>query len=53
MPITVATRSEAWTVFAHSNTWVVGSNTTLDMDVCVHLFYACVVMYVGSSLAMG
>jgi hypothetical protein len=34
-PITVASRSEAWTVFARSNTGVVRSNPNRDMDVCV------------------
>jgi hypothetical protein len=34
-PITVATRSKAWTVFARSNTEIVGSNPTWGMDVCV------------------
>jgi hypothetical protein len=37
-PITVAVRSKAWTVFAHLNTGIVGSNPTRGMDVCVHLF---------------
>jgi hypothetical protein len=37
-PITVVSRSEAWTVFARSNTGVVRSNPTRDMDffVCVY-----------------
>jgi hypothetical protein len=34
VPITVAARSKAWTVFARSNTGIVGSNPTQDMDVC-------------------
>jgi hypothetical protein len=37
-PVTVAALSEgseAWTVFASSNTGVVGSNPTRSMDVCV------------------
>jgi hypothetical protein len=46
-PVTVAARSKAWTVFAHSNAGTVGSNTTQDMDVCVRLFCVCV----GSDLA--
>jgi hypothetical protein len=37
-PITVAARSKAWTVFARSNTGVVGSDRTQGMDVCVRLF---------------
>jgi hypothetical protein len=36
--ITVVARSKAWTFFALSNTGIVGSNPTRDMDVCVHLF---------------
>jgi hypothetical protein len=31
-------RSKAWIVFARSNTGIVGSNPTPDMDVCVRLF---------------
>jgi hypothetical protein len=38
MPITVAARSKAWTVFAPSNAGIVGSNSTQGMDVCLHLF---------------
>jgi hypothetical protein len=34
-PITVAARSKAWTVFARSNTGIVGSNPSQGMDVCV------------------
>jgi hypothetical protein len=37
-PIKVAVRSKEWTVFAHSNTGIVGSNPTRGMDVCVRLF---------------
>jgi hypothetical protein len=40
-PITVAAQSKAWTVFALSNAWIVGSNPTVGMDVCVRLFYVC------------
>jgi hypothetical protein len=40
--ITLATRSKAWTVFALSNTGIVGSNPTQGMDVCVRLFCVCV-----------
>jgi hypothetical protein len=50
-PITVAAWSKAWTVFALSNTGVVDSNPTGDMDVCVRLFCVCVVLRVGSGLA--
>jgi hypothetical protein len=51
MPVTVAARSKAWTVFARSNTRVVSSNHTRSMDVCVRLF--CVVLCVGRGLVMG
>jgi hypothetical protein len=36
--ITVATRSKARTVFARSNSGVVGSNATLATDICVCLY---------------
>jgi hypothetical protein len=36
--ITVATRSEAWTVFARLNAEVVGSKPTRSMDVCVWVY---------------
>jgi hypothetical protein len=49
----VPARSKAWTVFARSNTGIVGSNPTQGMDVCVRLFCVCVVMCVGSDLATG
>jgi hypothetical protein len=52
-PITVAARSKAWTVFAHSNTGIVGSNPVQLMDVCVRLFCVYVVLCVGSGLATG
>jgi hypothetical protein len=52
-PITVAVQSKAWTVFARSNTVVVGSNPTRDMVVYVRLLCFFVVLYVGSGLAMG
>jgi hypothetical protein len=52
-PITVAARSKASTVFARSNTGIVGSNPTRGMDVCLHLFCVCVVLCVGSGLATG
>jgi hypothetical protein len=35
MPIAAAARSNARTVFARSNTAIVGSNPTGGMDVCV------------------
>jgi hypothetical protein len=31
-----------WTVFARQNTRIVGSNPTRVMDICVRLFYICV-----------
>jgi hypothetical protein len=49
----VAVRSKAWTVFAHSNIEIVGSNPTGGMDVCVRLFSVCVVLCVGSGLVTG
>jgi hypothetical protein len=52
-PITVAARSKAWTVFAHSNPGIVGSNFTQGRDVCVRLFCVYVVLCVGSGLATG
>jgi hypothetical protein len=52
-PNTVAARPKAWTVFAHSNTGVVGSNPTRGMDVCVRLFCVCVVLCVGRGNATG
>jgi hypothetical protein len=36
--ITVAAQAKAWTIFARSNTGIMGSNPTQDMDVCVRLF---------------
>jgi hypothetical protein len=53
MPIAVAARSKAWTVFARSNAGIVGSNPAQGMDVSVRLFYVCVVLCVGSGLATG
>jgi hypothetical protein len=47
--ITVA----ALTVFASSKAGIVGSNSTQGIDVCVHLFCVCIVVYVGSGLATG
>jgi hypothetical protein len=37
-PITVAARSEVWTVFACSKAWIVGSNPTQTVDVCVCVY---------------
>jgi hypothetical protein len=51
--ITVAAQSKAWTVFARSNTGVVGLNPTRIMDVCVRVFCFCVVLCVGSGLTTG
>jgi hypothetical protein len=45
VPIAVAAPSEAWTVFACSNTGVVGSNRTRSMDGYVRLFCVCVVLW--------
>jgi hypothetical protein len=42
VPITVAARSKAWTVFARSNAGIVVSNPTRGMDVCLCLFCVCV-----------
>jgi hypothetical protein len=53
LPVTVAERSKAWTVFARSKAGIVGSNHIQGMDVCVRLFYVCVVLCLGSSLATG
>jgi hypothetical protein len=44
---------KAWTVFARSNTGVLGSNLTRGMDICVRLFCIYVVLCVGSGLATG
>jgi hypothetical protein len=52
-PITVAARSKACTVFARSNTGIVGSNPTRGTNVCVLLYCVCVVLCVGSGLAKG
>jgi hypothetical protein len=42
--ITVAARPKAWNVYDCSNTGIVGSNPTQGMDVCLRLFYVCVVL---------
>jgi hypothetical protein len=39
---------KTWTVLARSNTWIVGSNPTWDMNICV-----CTVLCAGSGLATG
>jgi hypothetical protein len=49
----VAARYEARTIFAHSDTGIVSLKPTQGMDVYVHLFCVCVVLYVGSCLATG
>jgi hypothetical protein len=42
MPVTVAGRSKACTVFARSEAGIVGSNPTQGMDVwCVYAFILC------------
>jgi hypothetical protein len=38
-------------ITVHSHDGVVGSNRTRGIDVCVRLFYICVVLCVGSDLA--
>jgi hypothetical protein len=48
MPITVAARSKAWTVFVRLNTEIMGSNPTRGID-CLCAFLLCV----GSGLATG
>jgi hypothetical protein len=53
LPIAVAARSKAWTVFARSDAVIVGSNPTQGMYVCVRLFYVCVILCVGSGLTTG
>jgi hypothetical protein len=52
-PITVAARSEAWTVFAQSNTGILWSSPTRGMDICVRLLCVYVVLCVDSSIATG
>jgi hypothetical protein len=47
----VAARSMARIVFARSKARIVGSNPTQFMDVCVHLFFVCVVLRSDSRLA--
>jgi hypothetical protein len=38
MSVTVAARSKACTVFAHSNAGIVGSNPTQGMEICVYVY---------------
>jgi hypothetical protein len=52
-PITVVAWSKAWTVFARSNTGIVGSNPTRGVDICVLLFRVCAILCAGSCLATG
>jgi hypothetical protein len=52
-PVTVGTPSKSWTVFACSNTGIVGSNPTRAMYICVRLVCVCAVLCVGSGLATG
>jgi hypothetical protein len=40
LPVTVAARSKAWTVFARSNAGIVGSNPTQGMVVFVFVYSA-------------
>jgi hypothetical protein len=49
--ITVAAQSKALTVFARSDTGIVGSNPTQGVDVCVLLFCVCAVLCVGNGRA--
>jgi hypothetical protein len=50
MLITVAARSNTWTVFASSNAGIMGSNPTQGVDVYVR-YSVSVVLCVGSGLA--
>jgi hypothetical protein len=38
--MTVVAQSQAWTVFARSNSGIVGSNPTQGMDICVCVYSA-------------
>jgi hypothetical protein len=49
----VAARSKARTVFALSNTGLMGSKPTQGMNVCVRLFCVCVVLCVDDGIATG
>jgi hypothetical protein len=48
MVITVASRSKVWTVFARSNTGIVGLNPTWGMDVCGCLFCLLFCVYLAA-----
>jgi hypothetical protein len=52
-PITVDTRSKAWSVFARSNTGIVDSNPSRGMNGSMLLFCICVVLCVDSGLETG
>jgi hypothetical protein len=54
VPVAVAERSEACTVFARSEAGIVDSNTTQGIDVwCVNAFFCvCVVLCLGRGLEM-
>jgi hypothetical protein len=53
MPITVATRSKAWTIFSRSSAGIVGSILIQGMVIFVRLFCVCAILYVTSGLATG
>jgi hypothetical protein len=53
VPLTVAARSKALTVFAGLKAGIAGSNPTQNVEVCVRLFCVCIVLRVGSGLATG
>jgi hypothetical protein len=50
LSITVAARSKEWAAFSRSNPGFMGSNPTPGLDVCVRLFYVCVVPSVDRGL---
>jgi hypothetical protein len=45
VPITVAARSKAWTVFVRSNAGIVGLNPAQGMDVCIMYVYSVFVLF--------
>jgi hypothetical protein len=51
MPVPMAARSKACTVFGHSNTGILGSNPTQGMDVCPR-FSVLVFSCIGRGLAL-
>jgi hypothetical protein len=53
VPIAVATRCKAWTIFARKKTVILGSNPPSHMDVWVGLFCVYVVLCVDSGVATG